>query len=286
MEFVVISLLNGISFGMILFLLTIGLSLTLGLMGIVNLAHGALFMVGAYVGWTVAIQLGLNYWLALLLGGIAAGLIGLAIERGFLRHLYMLTNEQVMLTIGFIYILTNLSLWAWGGLPRAPFVASALSGSFSILGGEYPVHRMTTIGIGLILVIALWWLQEKTRFGAIVRAGMDDKEMTIGLGVNLERVTYIVFFLGAFMAGIAGIIGAQMLGVNLDMGWDILLLALIVLVVGGMGSIQGALLGAMVIGTINAFGIALFPEFAMFLMYLVMIVILLVKPTGLMPRGV
>ena len=286
MEFVGISLLNGISFGIILFLLTIGLSLTLGLMGIVNLAHGVLFMVGGYIGWTVAVQLGLNYWLAVLLGGIAAGLVGLAIEQGFLRHLHMRANEQVMLTIGFIYILTNLSLWVWGGLPRAPFVASALSGSFPILGGEYPIYRMATIGIGLILVVALWWLQEKTRFGAIVRAGMDDKEMTIGLGINLERVTYLVFFLGAFMAGIAGVIGAQLLGVNLDMGWDILLLALIVLVVGGIGSIPGALLGSIVIGITNAFGIALFPELAMFLMYLVMIIILLVKPAGLMPRGV
>ncbi|GAI67253.1 unnamed protein product [marine sediment metagenome] len=285
MEFVVISLLNGISFGMILFLLTIGLSLTLGLMGIVNLSHGVLFMVGGYVGWTVAVQLGLNYWLAVLLGGIAAGLVGLAIERGFLRFLYKLMNEQVMLTIGFIYILTNLSLWVWGGLPRAPFTASVLSGSFPIGGWEYPVHRIATIGIGLIFVIGLWWLLEKTRVGAIVRAGMDDKEMVAGLGINLGRVTYLIFFLGAFMAGIAGVIGAQTLAVNLAMGWDILLLALIVLVVGGIGSMPGALLGAMVIGLINAFGIALFPEIAMFLMYLVMIIVLLVKPSGLLPRG-
>ncbi len=285
MEFVVISLLNGISFGMILFLLTIGLSLTLGLMGIVNLSHGVLFMVGGYVGWTVAVQLGLNYWLAVLLGGIAAGLVGLAIERGFLRFLYKLMNEQVMLTIGFIYILTNLSLWVWGGLPRAPFTASVLSGSFPIGDWTYPVHRIATIGIGLIFVIGLWWLLEKTRVGAIVRAGMDDKEMVAGLGINLGRVTYLIFFLGAFMAGIAGVIGAQTLAVNLAMGWDILLLALIVLVVGGIGSMPGALLGAMVIGLINAFGIALFPEIAMFLMYLVMIIVLLVKPSGLLPRG-
>ncbi|MBA7568347.1 High-affinity branched-chain amino acid transport system permease protein LivH [subsurface metagenome] len=280
-----ISLLNGISFGMILFLLTIGLSLTLGLMGIVNLSHGVLFMVGGYVGWTVAVQLGLNYWLAVLLGGIAAGLVGLAIERGFLRFLYKLMNEQVMLTIGFIYILTNLSLWVWGGLPRAPFTASVLSGSFPIGDWTYPVHRIATIGIGLIFVIGLWWLLEKTRVGAIVRAGMDDKEMVAGLGINLGRVTYLIFFLGAFMAGIAGVIGAQTLAVNLAMGWDILLLALIVLVVGGIGSMPGALLGAMVIGLINAFGIALFPEIAMFLMYLVMIIVLLVKPSGLLPRG-
>ncbi len=284
MEFVVISLLNGISFGMILFLITTGLSLTLGLMGIINLAHGALFMVGAYVGWTVAVQFELNYGLALLAGGIVAGLLGLAIERGFLRFLYKLVDEQVLLTSGFIYILTNLSLWMWGGKAKTSYTALFLSGSFPIFGWEYPVHRIATIGIGLFFVIGLWWLQEKTRLGAIIRAGMDDKETTTGLGINLGRVNYLVFFLGAFIAGVAGVIGAQLLSPDLSMSFNILLLALIVLVVGGVGSIQGALVGAMVIGLINAFGIALFPEFARFLMYLVMIIILLVKPSGLLGR--
>lgn len=283
-EFIVIGLLNGISWGLVLFLLTTGLSITLGLMGIVNLAHGALFMIGAYVGWTVAVKLGVNYWLAVLLGGIAAGLVGLAMERGCLRHVHK-SNEQVMLTIGFIYILTNMSLWAWGGIVRAPFTAPILSGSFSIGSYKYPIHRITTIGIGLVIVVALWWLQEKTRIGALVRAGMDDKEMVEGLGINLGRITYLIFFLGAFIAGIAGVLGAQIMGANLEMGWDILLLALIVLVVGGIGSMQGALLGAIVIGVINSFGISLFPGVAMFLMYLVMIIILLVKPSGLLPRA-
>lgn len=282
MEFVAISLLNGISFGMVLFLLTIGLSITLGLMGTLNLAHGALFMVAAFVGWTASVKLGLNYPLAVLLGGIAAGLVGLAIERGLLRHLYKQLNEQVVVTIGCIYIITNLSLWVWGGAGRTPF--TGFTGSFPIGGMMYPAHRVATIGIGLILFFAIRWLLEKTRLGAIVRAGMDDKETTIGLGINLGRVTYLAFFLGCFVAGIAGVIGAQMLGANLAMGWSILLLALIVLVVGGAGSIQGALLGSMVIGTINAFGIALVPDFARFFMYVVMIIILMVKPTGLLAR--
>jgi len=285
LDFVVISLLNGISFGMVLFLLTIGLSITLGLMGILNLAHGALFMIGAFVGWMMAVDLGLNYWLALLAGTITAGLVGLAIQQGFLRYLYKLINEQVLLTIGFIYILMNLSLWIWGGRSRLPYQVSFLSGSFPIVGWEYPVHRMFTIGIGIILAFGLWWLLEKTRLGAIVRAGMDDKEMTAGLGMNFGRITYLVFFLSSLMAGFAGVIGAQMMGPRIAMGWDILLYALIVLVVGGMGSIQGALVGAMVIGLVDSFGRALFPELAMFTMYLTMIIILLVKPAGLMPRG-
>lgn len=286
MEFVVISLLNGLSFGTILFLLTIGLSLTLGLMGIVNLTHGALFMVGGYIGWTVAVQFGLNYWLAVLLGGIVAGLLGLCIEQGFLRNLYRLMNEQVMVTVGFVYVLTNLSLWVWGGIARSPYTSASLSSSLPIFGFQYPIHRIITIGIGVILAIGLWVLQDKTRIGAIVRAGMDDKQMISGLGVNIGRITYLVFFFATLMVGIAGVIGAQMMGVNLAMGWDILLLALIVLVVGGVGSIQGSLAGAILIGLIDAFGRALFPQLAMFLMFLVMIVILLVKPTGLLGKEV
>jgi branched-chain amino acid transport system permease protein len=285
LDIIVLGALNGISFGMVLFLLTIGLSITLGLMGIVNLAHGVLFMVGGFVGFTVAVIYGLNYWLAVLLGGLAAGLIGLGIERGFLRFQYKQANEQVMLTIGFIYILTNLSQWVWGGEFRAPFTAPFLSGSINIIGWQYPIYRVFTIGIGLVLCVVLWWLQEKTKVGAIVRAGMDDRETIGGLGINLERVNYIVFFFGGFIAGVAGVIGAQLLGVKLGMGWDILLYAMIVLVIGGIGSIQGALAGALVIGIIDAFGKALFPELAMFLMYLVMIIILLVRPSGLLPRG-
>jgi len=285
LDILVLGALNGISFGMVLFLLTIGLSITLGLMGIVNLAHGVLFMVGGFVGFTVAVIYGLNYWLAVLLGGLAAGLIGLGIERGFLRFQYKQANEQVMLTIGFIYILTNLSQWVWGGEFRAPFTAPFLSGSINIIGWQYPIYRLFTIGIGLVLCVVLWWLQEKTKVGAIVRAGMDNREMIVGLGINLERVNYIVFFLGAFIAGVAGVIGAQLLGVKLGMGWDILLFAMIVLVIGGIGSIQGALAGALVIGIIDAFGKALFPDLAMFLMYSVMIIVLLVRPSGLLPRG-
>ncbi len=254
-------------------------------MGIVNLAHGALFMVGGYVGWTIGVQLGLNYWAAVFTGGLAAGLIGLAIERVFLRSLYKLINEQVMLTIGFIYVLVNISLWIWGGMARSAFTAPAWAGSFAVLDLQYPVHRLATVGIGLVLVVGLWWLQEKTRLGAIIRAGMDDKEVASGLGVNMGRTMYLVFFFGAFMAGVAGVLGAQTLGVNLDMGWNILLLALIVVVVGGIGSIQGALAGAMLIGTMDAFGRAFLPELAMFFMYLVMIILLLVRPSGLLPRG-
>lgn len=286
MEVFARNLLNGISFGMVLFLAGSGLSVVMGVMGITNLAHGALYMLGGYVGWTVAVHYGINFWLAIFLGGLVSGLIGLTIERIFLRHLYKQPNEQVLLTFGFVYIITNLCIWIWGGRPRMQFTSPALSGLLNIFGMPYPITRLVIIAIGLVVAIVLWWLQDRTRIGAIVRAGMDDKEMAMGLGINLERVSMLVFFLAAFVAGVAGVVGAQLMGVHSILGLDILLLALIVVIVGGMGSVQGALLGGISIGLIDTFGKSLFPQFAMFTMYLAMIVILLVKPSGILGRRV
>ena len=286
MEIVVQNLLNGISFGTILFLLASGLSISLGLMGILNLAHGAIYMVGAYIGWFLAVHSGLNFWLAVLIAGLATGSLGLILERGFLRHLYKKRNEQGLLTFGLIYILTNLSIWIWGAEPRAPFTAPFLSGSFNLLGGQYPTARIGIIVIGFVLVIGLWWLQNKTRLGAIVRAGMENKQMVKGLGVNIGLVSTAVFFLSSFLAGFAGVVGAQLLGVYPDLSLDVLLLALVVVVIGGMGSVGGALLGSLIIGLINSFGVALFPDLAMFTIYLVMIIILLARPAGLLGRRI
>ncbi|MGB7575385.1 MAG: branched-chain amino acid ABC transporter permease [Thermodesulfobacteriota bacterium] len=286
MEVFARNLLNGISFGMVLFLAGSGLSVVMGVMGVTNLAHGALYMLGGYVGWTVAIHYGMNFWLAIFLGGLVSGLIGLSIERIFLRHLYKQPNEQVLLTFGFVYIITNLCIWVWGGRPRMQFTSPALSGLLDIFGMPYPITRLVIIGIGLIVAIVLWWLQDRTRIGAIIRAGMDDKEMTMGLGINLERVSMLVFFLAAFVAGVAGVVGAQLMGVHSILGLDILLVALIVVIVGGMGSVQGSLLGGILIGLIDTFGKSLFPQLAMFTMYLAMVVILLLKPSGILGRNV
>lgn len=286
MDWFVINLLNGVSYGMILFLIASGMSIVMGAMGITNLAHGVIYMVGAYVGWTVAVKWGATFGVGLLAGGLSAGLVGLAIERGLLRRLYKQPNEQVLLTFGFVYILTNLCLWIWSGWPRMPFTAEFLKGSFEIMGRAYPKARVAVILIGLILGVGLWWLQDRTRMGAIVRAGMDDKETTMGLGINLERAFAIIFFIASFIAGAAGVIGAQLLGVRTSLGLEVLLLALIVLIVGGVGSIQGALLGGILIGVIDSFGRAVFPQMAMFTMYLTMIVVLIVRPAGLLGRKV
>lgn len=286
MDWFVINLLNGVSYGMILFLIASGMSIVLGAMGITNLAHGAIYMVGAYVGWTVAVKWGATFGVGLLAGGLSAGLVGLAMERGLLRRLYKQPNEQVLLTFGFVYILTNLCLWIWSGWPRMPFTAEFLKGSFEIMGRAYPKARVAVIVIGLILGVGLWWLQDRTRMGAIVRAGMDDKETTMGLGINLERAFAVIFFIASFIAGVAGVIGAQLLGVRTSLGLEVLLLALIVIIVGGVGSIQGALLGGILIGVIDSFGRAVFPQLAMFTMYLTMLVVLIVRPAGLLGRKV
>lgn len=286
MDWFVINMLNGVSYGMVLFLIASGMSIVLGAMGVTNLAHGAIYMVGAYAGWTVAIKWKATFGVGLLAGGLSAAVVGLIIERGLLRRLYKQPNEQVLLTFGFVYILSNLCLWIWGGWPRPPFTAKFLTGSIEILGRAYPKARLAIIIIGLLLAVGLWWLQEKTRMGAIVRAGMDDKETASGLGINLERAFAAIFFVSSFIAGAAGVIGAQLLGVRTDLGLEVLLLALIVIIVGGVGSIQGALLGGILIGVIDAFGRAVFPQFAMFTMYLTMIIILIVRPTGLLGRKI
>jgi branched-chain amino acid transport system permease protein len=280
----VVNLLNGLTFGAVLFLLASGLSLIFGVLGVLNLAHGALFMIGAYVGWTVHVQEGLPFWLAIILGALVAGGIGLIIERGFLRRLHQAVNEQALVTFGFVYILTNLTLWIWGPVAKAAYTAPSLNRSITIATFSYPTARLTLIGIGLFLAALMWWLQNRTRIGAIIRAGMDDREMTMGLGVNFERVSIAIFFLGSVLAGGAGVVSAQLLGANLQLSINILLLALVVIVIGGMGSVGGALLGSMVIGLIDTFGKALFPQMAMFSIYLVMIGVLTFRPSGLLGR--
>lgn len=284
MTWFVVNLLNGLSYGMVMFLIASGMSIVMGAMGITNLAHGVLYMVGAYFGWVVAIQLGATFILGVIAGGLAAGIVGFIIERGFLRYLYKQPNEQVLLTFGFVYIISNLCLWVWGGWPRMPFTAKPLAGSFALLDQAYPKARLAVIFIGLAIAVVLWWVQEKTRVGAMVRAGMDNKEMAMGLGINLDRVFSAVFFGASFIAGIAGVLGAQLLGVYPTMGMDVLLLAMIVIIVGGVGSIQGALLGGVIIGLADAFGRAVFPEMAMFTMYLAMVIVLAIKPSGLLGR--
>jgi len=285
MDLLIINVLNGVCFSMILFLFAMGLSITLGIMGVLNLTHGALFMLGAFIGLTVS-GAGGNFWLAAIAGGVLAGIVGLVIERVFLRRLYKQLDDQVLLTLGLVYVIENVALWFYGGSARVVHPPASLSFPIAIGGFAFPVYRLTIIAVGVIAFIVLWWLIERTRVGAIVRAGMDDKEMTAGLGVNYGLTCSIVFTVGAFAGGFAGLIATPVIGVIFNMSMSILLYALIVVVVGGPGSVVGTLIGSLLIGIVDAFGKVYFQDFAMFTMYVVLIAMLLVKPSGVLGRKI
>lgn len=275
----------GFSRGFILFLLATGLSLTMGLMRVVNMSHGALYMVGAFVGLHVAIASG-NYWVGALAAAGCATVIGLVIQMGFLRRLYRQEASQVLLTIGFIYILIGAARWIWGTLPDSGIVPGVFSSSIQVGTIKLPLYRLFLIGFGLVMAVLLWLFQDKTKVGAKVRAGMDNREVASALGVNLRTLFTLVFALGSFLAGLSGILGSRLTGVEVGLAWETLLTSLIVVVVGGAGSIQGALLGGVLLGLLDSFGATYFPGWASYLVYIALVVILLFRPSGLLGRRI
>ena len=283
MELVLTNLLNGVSYASILFIIASGLSLVFGVMGIVNLAHGALYMLGAFLGIAVAGSTH-NFFLGVVAAVVGISIIGLILERVFIRRLYKMLDQQALLTLGFVYILGNIALWIWGPYPLMGHVPTFLSSRVSIGDYAFPVYRFALIVIGLIIYLALWWLQDKTRIGSQMKAGIDNKNMTLAMGINYELIATAIFILGAVMGGLAGFLGSPILGADPEMSMPTLLPALIVVVVGGLGSIHGALLGAVVIGVINTFGNVYFQDFAMFTAYFIFIAVLIVKPTGLLGK--
>ena len=280
MEGFFINLLNGLSFGAVLFLLAAGLSLILGLMGVLNLAHGALFLFGAYVGVSL-VREGMHFLLAALGGGLSAAFIGFLKERFFLRHLHGYILEQVLISFGFVYILTNVATWIWGTSPQ--IVTSPIQGSIQIGELTFPVYRLLMIFVGMGIGLGLYAF-DRTRVGAMIRAGMDNRQMTMGLGINIGIIFTLVFCLGSFIAGFAGIIGVPLVGAYPEVAMDALLLALIVVVVGGTGSISGAALASVAVGLLDSFSKALLPGLTYFSVYLALILILLFRPSGLLGR--
>jgi branched-chain amino acid transport system permease protein len=275
----------GLSFGLVLFLLAAGMTLTMGLMRIVNMAHGALYMFAAFFGvWVVSHTH--NFTLGVIAGAVCGGVLGVLIEMGFLRRLYKQPADQVLLTIGLIYVFTNVAQWLWGAFPMSSPVPAILSGSVPVGSVELPVFRLFIIGFGLIMAVLLWLFQDKTKVGARVRAGMDSREVAGSLGINLKLLFTGIFALGSLVAGLTGLLGGSLTGVNLGIGWDALLFSLIVVVIGGTGSIQGALLGGVLIGLLNSFGTAYFPAYSQFIIYAALIIILIIRPAGLLGRKI
>lgn len=279
----VIQTLNGISYGLLLFLLAAGLSLIFGLMGIVNLAHGSYYMLGAYLGLVVIQETG-SFLLGLLGAGLALALLGVLMERFFFRKLYKRELDQVLLTFGFAYLFLDVAKWLWGGVPRSLPKPPLLEGSVAILGGTFPLYRLAMILMGLTIALLLWAFLEKTRTGMIIRAGVDDKEMVSGLGINIQLYFSGIFALGAFLAALGGVIGGPIIGAYPGLDFEILILALAVVVVGGLGTLKGAFWGSLLIGFAETFGKAFFPDFAMFTIYVTMALILIFKPSGLLGK--
>jgi branched-chain amino acid transport system permease protein len=277
--------LNGLSYAFILFLLAAGFSLTFGVMGVLNLAHGALYMLGAYIGIQIVNTLDL-FWLAIIVAAAALAVLGYALYTLFLKRLYGRVPEQGVLTIGISIIMANVVLWIWG--PRAKIMQTPdfLTGVITIGGLSFPIYRLFVCGVGLVVLGLLWYIQDRTRAGAIIRAGMDNKDMTVSLGINYGLVSTLVFLLGVALAGVAGVIGAPITGAYPSMGDNLLLLTLIVVVVGGTGYIQGTMLGALVIGLLDTFGKAYVPQVALFFAWIVFLAVLLVRPSGLIGRKV
>ncbi len=281
-----LTLLNGISLGFILFLIGSGLSLVMGAMGVINLSHGALYMVGAYVGWAAATQAHLNFAIAVLAGAAAAGVIGLLTHQAFFRHLQGYVDEQILVSFGFIYILTDAVQWIWGPTSKPPFSVGALTGTLTIGSFSYPMVRVFIIAVGVVFAVGLWLLQQRTRLGAVVRAGMDDSPMVRSMGINLELIAAGLFVIGSAVAGAAGVFGGLIMGAQPSFGIDIMLLALIVVVLGGVGSIPGALIGALVVGITSTVSVVAFPAFSSASLYVVMAVVLLFRPAGISGRMV
>ncbi len=276
--------LNGLSYGVLLFLLSVGLTLIFGMLDVVNLAHGSFYMLGAYAGLTLIAATG-NFWLALIAAPLAVGGVGALIERSCLRPLYRRPPlDQVLLTFGLVYVLEDLVKWIWGGRIRSIPPPDLFSGSVKLLGATIPSYRLFVIAFGLAMAVALWLLIERTRLGAIIRAGVFDVEMTSGLGINIHRVFTAVFAFGAALGGLSGVIAGPMQSAYPAMGVGILIPALIVVVVGGLGSLKGSLAGSLIIGQAETFGKAWLPDAAMLIIYVVMALVMLARPQGLFGR--
>lgn len=280
MDFVILQMLNGISFAMLLFLVSSGLSLIFGLMRLVNLAHGSFYLIGAYIALSVVSQTD-NFLYGLLLACVVTPILGIALERFFLHRLAGNELAQVLLTFGFIFILGDACLWIWGGLPQSLPKPGFLTSSLCIGDVVFPSYRVFMIIAGCLVGLGLWLCLEKTNVGARVRASVDNPEMASAVGINVPRLFMGVFALGTFLSALAGVLGGPIVGVAPGVDLEILLLALVIIIIGGQGSLKGAFVGSLVVGMLDNFGKALFPELSLFSIFAPMAIILAVRPQGL-----
>jgi len=274
---------NSIAFGGLLFLLSAGFSLIFGLMRIPNLTHGSLFMLGAYFGVSL-IGWGVGFWPAALAGGLGVAVVGGLIEWLLLRRLAGAELAQVLVTLGLSFMIADACLMHWGGDPIAIATPAALRGVSRIDGVAFPTYRLGVIVIAVVFAAVLWAMLERTRLGAMIRAGVDDPVMARAVGIRVPLLFTVVFCLGSGLAGFAGVIGGPILSVYPGLDQDMLPLALVVVILGGSGSLVGSFVGSFVVGLLYNFGQALLPELAYVVLFLPMLVVLVVRPAGLFGR--
>jgi len=281
----VILAINSFALGGLLFLLSAGFSLIFGLMRIPNLMHGAFFMLGAYFGVSF-LNWGMNFWLAALLSALAMAVIGGIIERFLLRRLEGQVLPQVLLTLGFAFIIADICLMIWTGDPWQPTPPPELRGAVQAMGLFFPLYRLAVLAVAVAVAIALWVMVDWTRLGAMIRAGVDDPQIARVVGIKVSQLFTLVFCLGAALAAFAGVMGAPFLSVYPGLDFEMLPLALIVVILGGTGSLLGALVGSFILGFLYNFGQAMFPDLAYVILFLPMLLILVLRPQGLFGRVV
>jgi branched-chain amino acid transport system permease protein len=283
MNFWLIQSLNSLALGGVLFTLAAGFSLIFGLMRIANLSHGAYFMFGAYIGLAV-LDRGHGFGVAVIAAGLAVGIMGGVVERVVLRRLAGNTLSQVLATLGVAFVIADGALWIWGGDPRPVSPPEFLAGGVQLFGLTFPLYRLAVLVFSILVAIGLWALLDKTRLGVMIRASVDDRQMAQGIGVPATKLFTVVFCLGPALAGLGGVIAAPILSVYPGLDADMLPLALVVVILGGLGSLAGAFVGSLLIGFIYSFGQVLFPDLAYMILFLPMVVILAVRPRGLFGR--
>lgn len=270
---------------MLYFMIAAGLTIILGVMNVVNLAHGTLFMLGTYIAFTFISQQ-YSFWVAMLLSVILTAILGIIIERLLIRRVYGKELEQVLLTFGLSFVIADSVKWFWGTEMQTIPVPAMLDFSISVGEMVFPAYRLFVVLIGCLLATLLWYLESKTRIGAVIRAGVDDRSMVGALGINVGLVFTGVFAFGAALAGLSGVLGGPLVGMYIGMDSEILVTSLIVVVVGGLGSWKGSFIGAIIIGLIETLGKVWFPSLSMLIVFLLMMIVLIIRPQGLFGREV
>jgi branched-chain amino acid transport system permease protein len=274
---------NSITLGGLLFLLSAGFSLIFGLMKIPNLTHGSFVMLGAYLS-TSLIARGFDFWTAALVAGLLVAAFGCLVERLILRRLAGAELAQVLVTLGLSFMIADVCLMVWTGDPIRIDTPPALRGATSVMGLGFPIYRLAVSLVAVVFAAALWGLLDRTRLGAMIRAGVDDAPMARVVGIRVSRLFTVVFGLGAWLAGFAGVIGGPILSVYPGLDQEMLPLALVVVILGGSGSLIGSLVGSFIVGFLYNFGQAMFPELAYVVLFLPMLLVLVVRPQGLFGR--